>query len=94
MHGLDAPPYQSGQYELIHRHISKRGNRYLRRVGYELMTSIKICCSDEHPIKSFMIKKENEGKPKKVAKIAALNKFLRIYYGVVKKKYKELSIWN
>lgn len=92
MLGLDAPPYQSGQYESIYRHISKRGNRYLRRVGYELMISIKICCLDEHPIKAFMLKKENEGKPKKVAKIAALNKFLRIYYGVVKKKYQELGI--
>ena len=34
-----------------------------------------------------MIKKENEGKPKKVAKIAALNKFLRIYYAKVKEVY-------
>ena len=24
--GIDAPPYQSGQFEAIHRHISKRGN--------------------------------------------------------------------
>ena len=28
-------------------------------------------------------KKENEGKPKRVAKIAGLNKFLRIYYARV-----------
>ena len=41
----------------------------------------------------FIIKKENEGKLKKVAKIAGLNKFLRMYYGKVKKKYKELNIW-
>ena len=40
--GLDAPPYQSGQFE---------------------------------------------------AKIAGLNKFLRMYYGTVKKKYRELNIW-
>ena len=38
-------------------------------------------------------KKENEGKLKKVAKIAGLNKFLRMYYGIVKKKYRELNIW-
>lgn len=31
--------------------------------------------------------KENEGKAKKVAKIAGLNKFLRIYYAQVKEVY-------
>ena len=41
----------------------------------------------------YIIKKENEGKLKKVAKIAGLNKFLRMYYGTVKKKYKQLEIW-
>ena len=34
-----------------------------------------------------MLKKENEGKPPKVAKIAGLNKFLRIYYARVKELY-------
>jgi transposase len=34
-----------------------------------------------------MLKKESEGKPNKVAKIAALNKFLRIYYARVKEVY-------
>ena len=33
------------------------------------------------------IKKENEGKPKRVAKIAGLNKFLRIYYARVMEVY-------
>ena len=35
----------------------------------------------------FMLKKEDEGKAKKVAKIAALNKFLRIYYARVMEVY-------
>ena len=39
--GLDAPPYQSGQFEAINRHISKRGNKYLRKTGQEIMKSIK-----------------------------------------------------
>ena len=39
--GLDAPPYQSGQFEATIRHISKRGNKYLRKAGYEIMKSIK-----------------------------------------------------
>ncbi len=91
--GLDAPPYQSGQFEATNRHISKRGNKYLRKTGYEIMKSIKSSCRTDNELKSYIIKKENEGKLKKVAKIAGLNKFLRMYYGIVKKKYKELGIW-
>lgn len=91
--GLDAPPYQSGQFEATNRHISKRGNKYLRKAGYEVMKSIKSSCRLDNDLKSYIIKKENEGKLKKVAKIAGLNKFLRMYYGIVKKKYKQLEIW-
>ncbi len=91
--GLDAPPYQSGQFEATNRHISKRGNKYLRKTGYEVMKSIKSSCKDDNELKLYMLKKESEGKLKKVAKIAGLNKFLRIYYGTVKKKYKEINIW-
>ena len=91
--GLDAPPYQSGQFDAINRHISKRGNKYLRKTGYEVMKAIKSSCKSDNKLKYYIIKKENEGKLKKVAKIAGLNKFLRMYYGIVKKKYKELNIW-
>jgi len=91
--GLDAPPYQSGQFEATNRHISKRGNKYLRKTGYEIMKSIKSNVNSDNELKTYIIKKENEGKLKKVAKIAGLNKFLRMYYGIVKKKYKELNIW-
>lgn len=91
--GLDAPPYQSGQFEATNRHISKRGNKYLRKTGYEVMKSIKSSCRSDNDLKSYIIKKEKEGKLKKVAKIAGLNKFLRMYYGIVKNKYKQLEIW-
>lgn len=39
-------------------------------------------------VHDFIIKKELEGKPPKVCKIAGFNKFLRIYYGKVKEIYK------
>lgn len=91
--GLDSPPYQSGQFEAINRHISKRGNKFLRKTGYEIMKSVKSNTKSDNELKTYIIKKENEGKLKKVAKIAGLNKFLRMYYGVVKKKYKELNLW-
>jgi hypothetical protein len=35
----------------------------------------------------YMLKKETESKPLRVAKIAALNKFLRIYYARVNEVY-------
>jgi hypothetical protein len=39
---------------------------------------------EDNAVYLFMLKKEAEGKPKNAAKIAALNKFLRIYYARVK----------
>ena len=34
--GFDALPYQSGAFESHDRKISKRGNKYFRKVGYEV----------------------------------------------------------
>ena len=36
---------------------------------------------------NYILKKESEGKSKKLAKVAGLNKFLRIYYARVKAVY-------
>ena len=86
--GIDAPPYQSGRINMSKRHISTRGSSYLRRTGYEIMQCIKIAKpTQDDAVCRFMIKKEAEGKPKKSAKIAALNKFLRIYYARVRGVY-------
>ena len=86
--GIDTPPYQSGAFNATHRHITKRGNKYLRKVGYEVTKSIKSSRpKNDNGVYLFMLKKEAEGKPKKVAKIAGLNKFLRIYYARVKEIY-------
>ena len=91
--GIDSPPYQSGKYEATNRHISKRGNKYLRKTGFEVMQSIKSFCRVECEVYDYIVKKEAEGKCKKSAKIAGLNKFLRQYYGILKKKYIELGTW-
>ena len=91
--GIDSPPYQSGKYEATNRHISKRGNKYLRKTGFEVMQSIKSFCRVDCEVYDYIIKKESEGKCKKSAKIAGLNKFLRQYYGILKKKYIELGTW-
>ena len=40
----------------------------------------------------YMLKKEAEEKPRKVAKIAALNKFLRIVYARIKELYDNMAL--
>ena len=84
--GIDAPPFESGQFVANKRRISKRGSALLRKTGYEVMKCIKSNKPDD-PIYLYMLKKEAEGKSKKVAKIAALNKFLRIYFARVSGVY-------
>ena len=86
--GTDAPPYESGKFVGTKRNISKRGSATLRKIGYEIMHSLKVVKpTEDSAVYDFIIKKENEGKPKRVAKIAGLNKFLRIYYARVMALY-------
>ncbi len=86
--GIDAPPYQSGNFTGTNRKISKRGSALLRKIGYEVMKCLKsVKPKEDNAVYLYMLKKEEEGKAKKVAKIAALNKFLRIYYARVKNVY-------
>jgi len=82
--GIDSSPYQSGGFTGTQRRISKCDSALLRKTGYEVMKCLKATKpSQDAAVYLFMLKKEAEGKPKKVAKVAALNKFLRIYYARV-----------
>lgn len=86
--GIDAPPYESGKFIGTKRNISKRGSSTLRKIGYEIMHSLKVVKpTEDSAVYDFIIKKETEGKPKRVAKIAGLNKFLRIYYARLMETY-------
>ena len=86
--GIDAPPYQSGKFIGTERKISKRGSSALRKIGYETMRCLKThTAPEDDAVYQFIIKKELEGKSKRAAKIAGLNKFLRIYYARVKEVY-------
>jgi len=86
--GIDAPPYQSGQFVGTNRKISKRGSSTLRKIGYETMRVLKMNSPPEDSsVYWYIIKKEAEGKSKRLAKIAGLNKFLRIYYARVKEVF-------
>lgn len=90
--GIDAPPYQSGSFNASERHISKRGNPYLRKTGYEIMQSLIKHKPENDVVFDFIIKKRCEGKCGKEAMIAGLNKFLRVYYGKVTQLYSNLDI--
>ena len=82
--GIDAPPYQSGTFFATERHISKRGNAYLRKVGFEVMQCLIKHSPEGDPVYDFIQKKRSEGKACTEAMIAGLNKFLRVYYGKVR----------
>ena len=89
--GIDTPPYESGDFRASNRKITKRGSASLRKTGYEIMQALKIVQpQNDNAVYQYLIKKENEGKPLKVAKIAALNKFLRIYYARVMEVYSNI----
>ena len=88
--GIDPPPYESGQFVGSRRKITKRGSSTLRKVGYEVMRVLKSHKEPEDgAVFNYILKKESEGKSKKLAKIAGLNKFLRIYYARVTEVYKQ-----
>lgn len=87
--GIDPPPYESGQFVGSKRRITKRGSSTLRKVGYEVMRVLKSHKAPEDDVVyNYILKKESEGKEKKHAKIAGLNKFLRIYYARVMAVYR------
>ena len=54
------------------------------------MQSTKSFYRVECEVYDYMFRRR---KCKKAAKIAGLNKFLRQYYGILKKKYIELGTW-
>ena len=85
--GIDPPPYQSGSFNSTERHITKRGNSYLRKTGFEIMQCLIQHKPVGDPVYDFIQKKRSEGKCGKEAMIAGLNKFLRIYYGRVTELY-------
>ena len=81
--GLDAPPYQSGQLDVTSRHISKRGSAALRKVLFQITEVFILNKPEVEPVYQFIDKKRAEGKHYYSYRIAAANKFLRIYYAKV-----------
>lgn len=82
--GMDAPPYQSGAFESMSRHISKRGSPHLRKALFQTTSMILVKGNYDDPVFCFMDKKRSEGKHYYVYTVAGCAKFLRIYYARVK----------
>lgn len=89
--GIDSPPFQSGSFYGTERHISKRGNKYLRKTAFEIMQSFIIHKPSDDPVFVYIEKKRSEGKCAKESMIAGMNKFLRIYYGKVSELYRNIE---
>ena len=75
--GIDAPPFQSGNFESKSRHVSKRSS------GNESSNIILTLSHKDNSVFCFMDKKRAEGKHYYVYTIAGSAKFLRIYYARV-----------
>ena len=63
--GIDALPYESGQFTGTNRKISKRGSKVLRKIGCDAMRVLKSHKEPEDAaVYRFILKKESEGKSK------------------------------
>ena len=90
--GLDAPPFQSGNFNAQSRSISKRGSASLRKTLYQIMSVILQQAPVDNAVFQFMDKKRFEGKHFYVYMTAAANKFLRIYYARVTEHLNSLQV--
>ena len=82
--GLDAPPNDSGDVTGRHKSMSKIGASSLRRTLFLVMSVYLQNAPLDEPVYRFMDRKRAEGKPYRVYRMASANKFLRIYYAIVK----------
>lgn len=89
--GLDASPFQSGNFNPQSRSISKRGSAALRKTLFQIMSVILQNSPTNNSVFRFMDKKCAEGKHYFVYMTAAANKFLRIYYARVTEHLKSLQ---
>ena len=82
--GVDAPPYQSGDFESKSRRVSKRGSPLLRITLFQICSISLQQSNMDDPVFLFMDRKRAEGKHFYVYMVAGAAKLLRIYYARVK----------
>ena len=83
--GVDPGTDQSGDHEAKSVRTTKSGSPELRKALFLVMDCLLKTMPQDDPVYRFMDKKRAEGKPYLVYMTAGANKFLRIYYGRVKK---------
>ena len=79
MAGLDPALYQSGKIDRKGK-ISKRGNRHLRRVIWQMTT--KVIQFNER-FKQYYLKRIQDGLPYKKAVIATAHKLIRVMFAML-----------
>lgn len=93
--GLDPKDRQSGTHSAKSVRISKRGSPLLRKKLYEIVAMLYLHWRShgrmKGPVAAFVAKKTNERKKYRVVIIAGCNKFMRTYYGTVKKYLSDLD---
>lgn len=82
--GLEAPPFQSGQFQSTDRNISKKGSPHLRRALFNVMDCLIKHSPTDDPVYQFIDRKRAEGKHYYSYMTAGSAKFLRIYYARIK----------
>ena len=85
--GLDPSIHESGTFKGMSR-LSKRGNRHLRRIIY-LMTFCAIRIKG--PLKTYFLKRRNEGLPFKKALFATAHKLIRTIFAMLTKRTNYVS---
>ena len=79
--GIDPNVYQSGDNDGLHLRITKKGNKELRCLLY---LAIQNTIQGNNRISIYYHKKIATGLPSKAAKVACMNKLLRIIYSMCK----------
>lgn len=83
--GLDPTIVQSGKSINYHGPISKRGNRYARRILFNCsrnIVTLSAKCDKENPIYVYYQKKKQEGKHYYACLTACFTKLIRIIYAL------------
>lgn len=77
--GLDPRVFESGESVRGKGYITKRGNKILRT---RLYNAASVAVLHDNMFKTFFQKKRSEGKPYKVALVAAMRKMTHVIHAV------------
>ena len=79
--GIDPTVRQSGEFNSIHNHMSKRGSPYLRHAIFLATTT---CSFHNSPLNAYYKKKREQGKHHLTATGAVVRKLTTIIYAVLR----------